>query len=84
MEKKRYDIWQAGFFDNGDYQPAMLLAKGVEADSFVNAVRKWYYTMGVISLVDEMYGPLEIKGDEAYLYRKLYDNWHDAECEHCK
>ena len=85
MEKKRYDIWMAGYIcDDGSYQKADLLAKGVEADSIINAVRKWYYTLGVISLVDEQYGNLTIQGNKASLWMPLFDNWEEAESYHCK
>lgn len=71
-----YDIWSEGFCCTGQSGTAQCVARNVEADSFIDAVRKWYNSEPDAK---NKYGDLSIKKDKAFLWGcKLFDNEADA------
>lgn len=76
---KQFDIWEEGHKATGGGSRAQLLALAVEAETFVEAVKKWYNALAAVSDVESMYGLLEIKGNKAFLWGcELFDNPDDA------
>ena len=76
---KKFDIWEEGHKATGGSSRAQLLALAVEAETFVEAVKKWYNALAAVSDVESMYGLLEIKGNKAFLWGcELFDNYDDA------
>lgn len=75
----KYDIWVEGYLCTGMEgipAKAKCLATGVEGDTFLDAVRKWYNS---VPNAEYKYGHLSIDGDCATLWGcKLYDNEADA------
>lgn len=64
-----YDIWLEGYLTQGMEgipAPAQRVAYHVEAKSFVDAVKKWYYS---IPDAKDNYGKLNIKGDKVFIWR---------------
>ena len=75
----KFDIWIEGHQAQGSSSEAHILAKDVEAETFVAAVRRWYKALAEISDAKGMYGELTIKDGEARLWGcRLYDNYYDA------
>lgn len=76
---KKYDIWVEGYLASGmEGIPARAqkLASNIEANSFVEAVKKWYKSEPNAS---SRYGDLTIKNDTACLWGcVLFDNEKDA------
>ena len=75
----KYDIWIEGHQAQGSSSKAHLLACGVEAETFVAAVLRWYNALAEVSDVERMYGKLTIDDGRARLWGcELFDNYDDA------
>lgn len=75
----KFDIWVEGHEAQGSSSKAHILAKGVEAETFIAAVRRWYNALKQISDVEEMYGKLDIEDGVASVWGcRLFDNYYDA------
>lgn len=75
----KFDIWIEGHEAQGSSSRAHILACGVEAETFVAAVQRWYNALAEVSDVKRMYGELYIDGDTVTLWGcELYDNYYDA------
>lgn len=71
-----YDIWMEGFCVTGASSTARCLAKGIQADSFIDAVRKWYDSEPD---AEKRFGELAVVRGEPVLWGcGLYDNEADA------
>ena len=75
----KYDIWAEGYLATGmEGIPAKAecFAKDVEADSFVEAVRKWYNS---IPNAESLYGKLTITSNGIpCLYTRLFPTETEA------
>lgn len=75
----KFDIWVEGHETQGSSSKSHILAKGVEAETFKDAVIKWYSALAAISDVEEMYGKLDVSGKIPTIWGcRLYDNYYDA------
>lgn len=76
---KKYNIWIEGYLATGmEGIPARAqeLASNIEANSFLEAVKKWYSSEPDASY---RYGDLTIRDDIASIYGcRLFDNEKDA------
>lgn len=76
---KKYDIWIEGYLCTGmEGIPARAqkLASDIEANSFIEAVEKWYKS---IPNAPSNYGDLIVQNDVAILWGcRLFDNEKDA------
>lgn len=75
----KYDIWSEGFIAQGSEgipTKAQKFASGVEGESFLDAVKKWYKSQ---KDAEYRFGVLTIRDGKAYTYGcRLYDNEEDA------
>lgn len=76
---RKFDIYVEGYSVQEGSGKAHLLAIGVKAESFIEAVKKWYNALKAVSDVKTMYGELMIKDGVASLWGcRLFDNYRDA------
>lgn len=75
----KFDIWTEGYLATGmEGIPARAqkLASNIEADNFINAVKKWYKSEPDAS---SRFGDLSIRDNKAYIWGcRIFDNETDA------
>lgn len=75
----KFDIWTEGYLATGmEGIPARAqkLASNVEADNFIDAVKKWYKSEPNAS---SRFGDLCIRDNKAYIWGcRIFDNETDA------
>ena len=72
----KYNIWIEGYVVTGNRGYGRCVARGIEANSFIEAVKKWYATLRNAEIE---YGTLTIKDNRAFIWGcELFDNEADA------
>ena len=75
----KFDIYTEGHMAQGSSSKAHILACGVKANTFKEAVLKWYKALAEVSDVEAMYGDLDLSEDIPTLWGcRLFDNYFDA------